>query len=1134
MLTPKEAGGNISIYPYEIEHSALIEGGLDCGGTVLENMTMALGFKPVRLNTSKPLCDPTNHYLLTIQKTGNVVTVWKQATRLPPYTGRIGTTVAVFLTNVLNFYCGTTKGYYSRLVSVASVTSYADFWQASPLIPEMFVPKKLTEPLHMLLDFRDATLLGMDSTGTNILEWSQDFTHSMWSKSRGDITATNVLAPDGTATATQYTARGIGFTYLLQRQPVDDNVLMTGSSYMKKSSDWFMGCMRILSKDGVESCIDVDLYTGTITSQTKRVLASSINDVGNGWYRCSLTVDSRSGDATTMVLTGMNRTPPKGSSMQFWGAQLEQRSTVSAYTVTRAVPYRGWTFANASQTTDTPTNNYATINPLQTGLTGADITDGNTELHASPSAYKTSVKSTLSMRTGKWYAEFTTSGGMPLPCGLVRSKTQFDETSDWIRDSSFYGFDSMGKALYGGLSGDVPTLEIAPDPFFEHDGESGGWDLAGDARIADGLYQSSGSSWGYCRTPVEGETVFQTKVVVESTSGKPTFVKNWHPDGTYEQYPLYIGTNIHVFTDKKPGNIGLNSATDRFITVSEFSIMELDQNPGLPGEVKDGAVLGLAFDADAGTLAGYYNGVHAYTMAGIPHEEYQFIFGSTSTTQGCANAQFRVREDLWDFAPPHGYKALCTKNLPWPKSMWNNRIADVGIRTGDAASLAGTGDNVFTGGTASASSQYDNPLYDVSLAFDERTDTIGWESEAHPEFPVSIQYECPERQTVAYYTMLVRGEQYGDRTPKSWKVYGSNDPTSQSWDVIDTVDDSQMTRNGWYVFAVDTPGNYQYYKWEFHASMVEPTLVLLVQLIEGFTDTGTKVSSLAFKPDFVLVKDMDATQPWLVFDSVRGPCRHLELDTQAQEAFDFESLKSFNNHGYTLGNMPEVNREGARFLDLCLKADPASGFEIVEYVGTGKAGHAIAHHLGKKPTYMMVKNRDNRVPDWLIYHTDLGPTKYLKLTSAPCVTSAAGWNDTEPTATHFTVGEGTSVNEVGKRYIAYLFTDSEVFQTFSYTGIYSDNGPFTPLRGPILSIPFLKDATHTVNWTSQNIAADPFNPITTLLYPDTGAPAESPYQNTFTAGGMRVVGKNNRFNKSGGKFVGLAILKSSTKYSNAF
>ena len=111
-----------------------------------------------------------------------------------------------------------------------------------------------------------------------------------------------------------------------------------------------------------------------------------------------------------------------------------------------------------------------------------------------------------------------------------------------------------------------------------------------------------------------------------------------------------------------------------------------------------------------------------------------------------------------------------------------------------------------------------------------------------------------------------------------------------------------------------------------------------------------------------------------------------------------------------------------------------SYFDVVTYEGTG-SNRTVSHNLGVAPEMMWIKNRDN-TRDWNVYHSAIGATKYLKLNGNNAEgTSSTRHNDTEPTASVFTVGTGTPVNTSGESYIAFLFsTLAGISKVGSYTG----------------------------------------------------------------------------------------------------
>ncbi len=155
-------------------------------------------------------------------------------------------------------------------------------------------------------------------------------------------------------------------------------------------------------------------------------------------------------------------------------------------------------------------------------------------------------------------------------------------------------------------------------------------------------------------------------------------------------------------------------------------------------------------------------------------------------------------------------------------------------------------------------------------------------------------------------------------------------------------------------------------------------------------------------------------------------------------------LTSLDANGFTLGSGADgYNDAGEDFVAWTWKEDPAAGFDVVSYIGTGGTPQSINHSLGAVPQFMMVKNRTTGY-SWRVYHEALGETKYLLLdgTSTETIDSSQ-WNNTAPTSTQFSVGTASHTNESGSDFIAYLWAEKEGFSKFgSYTGNSNADGPF--------------------------------------------------------------------------------------------
>jgi hypothetical protein len=310
-----------------------------------------------------------------------------------------------------------------------------------------------------------------------------------------------------------------------------------------------------------------------------------------------------------------------------------------------------------------------------------------------------------------------------------------------------------------------------------------------------------------------------------------------------------------------------------------------------------------------------------------------------------------------------------------------------------------------------------------------------------------------------------------------------------------------------------------------------------IVLRDGVQPSTSTISlpDMAGGPDFIAGKDRDFAYPWIVMDTEQGSGQAMFFDSTSGASLDTGRYTFTGADGYDVGSNTEVAATGDSFIDLCLKAGVDQGFEIVTYTGTGVA-RTVAHNLGKAPTFMIVKRID-AAAWWIVYHVALGATKGLVLQRTdPAATSSGLWNNTEPTSSVFTVGTNAALNALNGSYVAYLFTDSDIFKAFSYTGNGSADGPFVNLGGRPLSIPWFKDSATAggLNWLRYDAAREPFNPIGNYLLPNTsGTEVDLGDYLSFTSQGVKVNVPNNGWNASGALHVGLAILES-TIFSNAY
>jgi hypothetical protein len=194
----------------------------------------------------------------------------------------------------------------------------------------------------------------------NLLKYSQDFDNAAWGQVSVTVTANTTTAPDGTSTADSLvTASGSSGIWYLQQIPAVAAPAMF-SIYAKANTANHLGVS--LGNTGVLA--GVDLSTGTVTLQGTGCVVTSASMSG-GWHRIAVAVAGGSDRvrifASTASITVANQsvTGDGISGIYIWGAQLEQRSQVTAY-----IP-----------TTDRPITKYQPV--LQTAPSGVPRFDHN-------------------------------------------------------------------------------------------------------------------------------------------------------------------------------------------------------------------------------------------------------------------------------------------------------------------------------------------------------------------------------------------------------------------------------------------------------------------------------------------------------------------------------------------------------------------------------------------------------------------------------------------------------------------------------------------------------------------------------------------------------------------------------------
>ena len=282
-------------------------------------------------------------------------------------------------------------------------------------------------------------------------------------------------------------------------------------------------------------------------------------------------------------------------------------------------------------------------------------------------------------------------------------------------------------------------------------------------------------------------------------------------------------------------------------------------------------------------------------------------------------------------------------------------------------------------------------------------------------------------------------------------------------------------------------------------------------------DTGNSSSTIpamdsGFPVDMALWRQHASTEGWSTGMRLMGT-KYMVTNTTAAES-------SYPNHVWDSNAGILKTDYASNYFAWMWKRN--AGMDVVAYTGNSTAGRQIPHNLSKTPEMIWVKSRSNTF-HWVVGHKGLdGGTnpweKNLYLNDSSSETDYTFWNDSAPSATHFTVGNDDYVNgSSSKTYIAMLFASVDGISKVGYfDGSSSAQTITTGFQPRFLMIKgttvasdwFILDTTR--GWSSGNDTYIMLNANSAQASDtDFGAPTSTGF--TLTSG--------NTWNSSGNKFI---------------
>jgi hypothetical protein len=460
-------------------------------------------------------------------------------------------------------------------------------------------------------------------------------------------------------------------------------------------------------------------------------------------------------------------------------------------------------------------------------------------------------------------------------------------------------------------------------------------------------------------------------------------VSNGNLDCTFSAYTGFIRSSFALPSTGKWYWEGTVPTTD---VRAEFGIATLTQSLGVDPQVASGCwfwysngstsfkfngsgtswgtawasgdIIGIAFDAGAGTLTFYKNGSlqgGGAAFTGLTGT-YAVMVGFGNNTSTAITSNFGQR--AFSYTAPSGFKALCTQNLSTPTiSNGANYMA--------ATTYSGTG----------ATPTVSNTVNSISF---------------QPDF---AWFKC--RSTATYNVLhdVLRG------TGGLYRLF--SDLTNAESTTGDGF--SALASNG---FTLDSTGSggdvnasgrtYVSWQWKGGGAGVSNTAGSITSTVSantaaGFsvlTYTGTGATAtighgLGATPSMMIMKKRSNAGSWKVYHTVLGNTKILEMNAVdgAQTSSTYWNNTSPTSTLITVGSNGDINASGETYISYCWTA--ISGYSaFISFTGNG-SGDGPFVYCGFRPRYLLIKRYDATGDPWWVIDSTRSPYNQTILALRP-------------------------------------------------------------------------------------------------------------------------------------------------------
>ncbi len=229
--------------------------------------------------------------------------------------------------------------YIPSTVTFSGRTSIGTYYDSTGLVRKASsgVSRLSYNPTNLNYD----PFLLLEESRTNLLTYSEDFNNSAWAKSECTIIPNAVVAPSGAVSGDKFVESTTASAYHLLNigAALTTGTIYTISVYAKAAerTQIIFGVGQPALGSGVYAFGKFNLSNGTFSAFLGSPIMTMTN-VGNGWYRCTVTYTSAvtstvtAWEVQTLDESGTNGYTGNGTSgVYIWGAQLEVGAYATSY-----------------------------------------------------------------------------------------------------------------------------------------------------------------------------------------------------------------------------------------------------------------------------------------------------------------------------------------------------------------------------------------------------------------------------------------------------------------------------------------------------------------------------------------------------------------------------------------------------------------------------------------------------------------------------------------------------------------------------------------------------------------------------------------------------------------------------------